>query len=249
MAPRFFAPDAGAPGMLVTLPEDEGEHLTRVLRLGAGDLVHVFNGRGGEFEAVVEAADRSGVGVRVGVQRDPVPEPGLSISLAQAVLKGDKMDDVVRDAVMIGVTTIHPILTSRTEVPPTAFENGRRRDRWMRVAVSSAKQCGRAVVPSVSEPVPLESLAQKLLESWMAGPALMLVEPGASPKAVPLSELDVEPPKAATIIIGPEGGWAPEEVEAGSNVCRLVTLGERTLRADSMALVALAAVFTRWGEF
>ena len=99
------------------------------------------------------------------------------------------------------------------------------------------------------EPVPLESLAQKLLESWTTGPALMLVEPGASRKAVPLGELDVEPPRAATLIVGPEGGWAPEEIEAGSNACRLVTLGERTFRADSMALVALAAAFTKWGEF
>jgi 16S rRNA (uracil1498-N3)-methyltransferase len=134
-------------------------------------------------------------------------------------------------------------------VPSTAFENGRRRDRWARVAVSSAKQCGRAVVPPVSEPVSLEALAQKLLESWMTGPALMLVEPGASRKAVPLGELEVEPPRTATVIVGPEGGWAPDEVQLGSNACRLVTLGERTLRADSMALVALAAVFTAWGEF
>jgi 16S rRNA (uracil1498-N3)-methyltransferase len=209
----------------------------------------VFNGRGDEFESVVEATDRGRVAVRVALPCDPAPEPGLSIALAQAVLKGDKMDDVVRDAVMIGVTAIQPILTSRTEVPSTAFENGRRRDRWTRVAVSSAKQCGRAIVPPVLEPVPLDALTQKLLELWTTGPALMLVEPGATRKAVPLGELDVEPPKAATLIIGPEGGWTPEEIDAGSNACRLVTLGERTLRADSMALVALAAVFTRWGEF
>jgi 16S rRNA (uracil1498-N3)-methyltransferase len=249
MPPRFFAPDAGAAGDRVTLPGDEGEHLTRVLRLGAGAPVRVFNGRGDEFEAVVETADRASVGVLVGKACRAAPEPGLSIALAQAVLKGDKMDDVVRDAVMIGVTAIHPILTSRTEVPSTAFENGRRRDRWARVAVSSAKQCGRAVVPPVSEPVPLEAFGRKVLESWMAGPALMLVEPGASRKAVPLGELDVEPPKTATVIVGPEGGWTPEEILLGSNVCRLVTLGERTLRADSMALVALAAAFTKWGEF
>jgi 16S rRNA (uracil1498-N3)-methyltransferase len=249
MPPRFFAPDAGAEGDRVTLPEDEGQHLTRVLRLGAGDPVHVFNGRGDEFEAVVETADRASVGVLIGKACRAAPEPGLSIALAQAVLKGDKMDAVVRDAVMIGATAIHPILTSRTEVPSTAFENGRRRDRWARVAVSSAKQCGRAVVPPVSEPVSLEALAQKLLESWMTGPALMLVEPGASRKAVPLGELEVEPPRTATVIVGPEGGWAPDEVQLGSNACRLVTLGERTLRADSMALVALAAVFTAWGEF
>jgi 16S rRNA (uracil1498-N3)-methyltransferase len=249
MPPRFFAPDAGAAGDHVTLPDDEGEHLTRVLRLGPGAVVRVFNGQGREFDAVVETADKKGIAVRLGLACDPAPEAGVAIALAQAVLKGDKMDDVVRDAVMIGATTIQPILTARTEVPSTAFENGRRRERWARVAVSSAKQCGRAVVPPVFEPVPLEALSRKLLESWMTGPALMLVEPGASRKAVPLGELDVEPPKAATIIIGPEGGWAPEEVQLGADACRLVTLGERTLRADSMALVALAALYARWGEF
>ena len=249
MPARFFAPDANSPGDFVTLPEDEGEHLTRVLRLGTSDVVRVFNGRGDEFESVVETADRGRVGVRVGLPCDPAPEPGLSIALAQAVLKGDKMDDVVRDAVMMGLTAIHTILTSRTEVPSTAFENGRRRDRWARVAVSSAKQCGRAVVPPVSEPITLEAFGRKVLESWMTGPALMLVEPGASRKAVPLGELDVERPRTATVIVGPEGGWTPEEIQLGSSVCRLVTLGERTLRADSMALVALAATFTKWGEF
>jgi 16S rRNA (uracil1498-N3)-methyltransferase len=77
----------------------------------------------------------------------------------------------------------------------------------------------------------------------------MLVEPGASKTAVALGELDVEPPKAATVVVGPEGGWTPEEIEAAQTVCRLVTLGGRTLRADAMALVALAALYARWGEF
>jgi 16S rRNA (uracil1498-N3)-methyltransferase len=246
---RFYSPLVNAPGDLVTLPEDEGQHLTRVLRMGAGDLVRVFNGRGGEFESVVEALAKDGVRVRVGEPRASAPEPRLAITLAQAVLKGDKMDDVVRDAVMIGATSIQPIVTSRIEVNTEALERGHRRERWERVAVSSAKQCGRAVVPHVLEPVSLESLTQTLLGSWLAGPSLMLVEPGASKTAVALGELDVEPPKAATVVVGPEGGWTPEEIEAAQTVCRLVTLGGRTLRADAMALVALAALYARWGEF
>ena len=75
------------------------------------------------------------------------------LTLAQAVLKGDKMDDVVRDAVMMGVAAIQPIVTARSEVTRAALERGHRRERWQRVAVSSAKQCGRAVVPAVLEPV------------------------------------------------------------------------------------------------
>lgn len=249
MNPRFYAPDANLPEDLVTLPEDEGQHLTRVLRLVAGNSVRVFNGRGGEFDAVVEPHGKDGVRVRLGRACDPAPEPRLAVTLAQAVLKGDKMDDVVRDAVMIGVTAIQPVVTARAEVNLEALERGRRRERWARIAVSSAKQCGRAVVPPIAEPVTLEVLIRTLLDSWLTGPALMLVEPGASKSAVTLRELDVEPPKAASIVIGPEGGWTSEEREAASVVCRLVTLGGRTIRADAMAAVALAALFARWGEF
>jgi len=246
---RFYSPDANLPDDLVTLPEEEGQHLTRVLRLHAGDTVRVFNGRGGEFEAVVQEAARDAVRVRVAGACDPAPEPTVAVMLAQAVLKGDKMDDVVRDAVMIGATAIQPVVTARSEVSAGTLERGHRRERWERIAVSSAKQCGRAVVPPVSEPVTLDVLIHKLLESWLSGPALMFVEPSASKAAVTLGELDVEPPKAASIVIGPEGGWTPEETQAATAVCRLVTLGGRTLRADAMATVALSALFARWGEF
>jgi 16S rRNA (uracil1498-N3)-methyltransferase len=234
---------------LITLPHEEAEHLTRVLRLGAGAAVRVFNGSGDEFESVVEATAKGVVRVRLGNPRDPVPEARLNVTLAQAVLKGDKMDDVVRDAVMIGATAIRPVLTARTETSAATLEKSHRRDRWERVAVSAAKQCGRAVVPPILPPVTFEVLIQVLLDQWLAGPAIMLVEPGAAKAAVTFSELDVETPKAATAVVGPEGGWTPEEIEAASAVCRLVTMGSRTLRADAMGLVAISAVFARWKEF
>jgi 16S rRNA (uracil1498-N3)-methyltransferase len=151
---RFFAPAAGVPGDRILLPVDEAEHLTRVLRLSSGDNVRVFNGRGAEFEAVVDTADREGVRLTIGAPCVPAPEPRVAFTLAQAVLKGDKMDDVVRDAVMIGVAAIHPIVTARSEISLASLARGRRRERWERIAVSSAKQCGRAVVPSIAEPRP-----------------------------------------------------------------------------------------------
>ena len=247
--PRFYVPDLSLEGGEARLSADEARHLTRVMRLGAGDEIAVFDGRGHEFRARVVDAARESVRVDLLEAIIPAPEPHIPLTLVQAVLKGDKMDDVVRDAVMIGVTAIQPVVTARAEVNLEALERGRRRERWARIAVSSAKQCGRAVVPPIAEPVTLEVLIRTLLDSWLTGPALMLVEPGASKSAVTLRELDVEPPKAASIVIGPEGGWTSEEREAASVVCRLVTLGGRTIRADAMAAVALAALFARWGEF
>jgi len=247
--PRFFAPEALATGDLVTLPQEEAEHLTRVLRLGTGAAIRVFNGSGEEFESTVEAASKEAVQVRLGHPREPAPEALLQVTLAQAVLKGDKMDDVIRDAVMIGAKAVRPVLTARTETTAAVIEKSRRQDRWERIAISAAKQCGRAVVPAILEPVSFESLIDLLLRKWLAGPSIMLVEPGAAKAAVPFTELDVETPNAVTIVIGPEGGWTPQEIEAAAVVCRIVTMGRRTLRADAMGLIAIAAAFARWREF
>ena len=243
---RFFAPAAGVTGDRILLPVDEAEHLTRVLRLSAGDRVRVFNGRGAEFEAVVDTADRSGVYLHIGAPCAPAPEPRVAITLAQAVLKGDKMDGVVRDAVMVGVAAIQPIITARTEISLGALTRGRRRDRWERIAVSSAKQCGRAVVPLILEPQlfpPAETPGLRL-----PSPVVVLVEPGVA-SGMSLGSLDVVKPDTATLMVGPEGGWTADEVHAASALGALITLGQRTLRADAMALVALSVLFARWGEF
>ena len=239
--PRFFAPSASAPGDLVTLPDDEAEHLTRVLRLAPGDRVRVFDGRGAEFESVVEAADKSGVRVRIGAPIASAPEARVAVTLAQAVLKGDKMDAVVRDAVMIGVAEIQPIVSARTESSTAALERGRRRERWERIAVSSAKQCGRAVVPPILEPKRLEDVA-------LPSPVFVLVEPGAA-SGLSLGESEMPAAGRASVLIGPEGGWTSEELDHAATIGRLLTLGGRTLRADAMALVALAALFARWREY
>jgi 16S rRNA (uracil1498-N3)-methyltransferase len=244
---RFFAPAAGVTGDRILLPVDEAEHLTRVLRLSSGDRVRVFNGRGAEFEAVVDTADREGVRLTIGPPCTPAPEPRVAFTLAQAVLKGDKMDDVIRDAVMIGAAAIHPIVTTRTEISIAALTRGRRHERWGRIAVSSAKQCGRAVVPSIAEPRQL-NLADGSFPVDFPGPVFILVEPNTS-SGVGLAQLDSTVPSHATLVIGPEGGWTTEELRSAAALGTLITLGRRTLRADSMALVALSAMFARWGEF
>jgi 16S rRNA (uracil1498-N3)-methyltransferase len=246
---RFFAPDAHAAGDVVSLPDDEAEHLSRVLRLRRGDPIVVFNGRGLAFEATVQSARKGGAEVLIGRPSTAAPEPRVAITLVQAVLKGDKMDDVVRDAVMIGVAAIQPIVTERSEISASSLARGRRRERWERIAVSSAKQCGRAVVPIVFPPEPFEAVAAVADERQLPGPMLMLVEPGAATGMVALGELDGQPPREASLLIGPEGGWTPGEIAIASERCRLVTLGGRIIRGDAMALVAVAALFARWGEY
>src|SRR5436305_6427458 len=155
---RFFAPALDPGDETVTLPKDEAEHLTRVLRMGVGDTVSLFDGRGHEVSARVISADRRDVRVQLMSRVEPAAEPAVSLTLAQAVIKGDKMDDVVRDAVMLGAAAIQPIVTKRTEVTVAALIRSARVDRWRRLAIASVKQSRRAVLPEVRMPLTLETL-------------------------------------------------------------------------------------------
>src|SRR4051794_8808876 len=154
---RFFAPSLDPGDETVLLPRDEAEHLTRVLRLGVGDTVSVFDGRGREFLARVASAQRRDVRVQLLSRTEPAAEPAVALTLVQAALKGDKMDDVVRDAVMLGAAAIQPVVTRRTEMTVASLIRSARIDRWRRVAVASVKQSRRATVPEVRTPLTLEN--------------------------------------------------------------------------------------------
>jgi 16S rRNA (uracil1498-N3)-methyltransferase len=248
MTARFYAPQANSPGELIELPLDEAAHLSRVMRLKAGASVCVFNGRGSEFDGVVDRVAKSRVHVRLDAVRGAAAEPHVSLTLVQAALKSEKMDDVVRDAVMIGVVAIQPIVTARSEVALSTLRRSGRRERWERVAVASAKQCGRALVPAILEPLTFENTTDALSHLTLPRPAIMLVEPSAAIGTLTLAEVGNTAPREATLLVGPEGGWTPEEVDRGSTTCTLVTLGGRTLRADAAAVVAIAALFALWNE-
>jgi 16S rRNA (uracil1498-N3)-methyltransferase len=243
---RFFAPSLDPGDETVTLPKDEAEHLTRVLRLGVGDTVSVFDGRGREFLGRVIGAARREARVQILSRVEALAEPVVALTLAQAVLKGDKMDEVVRDAVMLGVSAIQPLVTRRTETTIAALLRGARVDRWRRVALASVKQSRRAVLPDIRTPLTLESY----LEEPAPGLRLMLVEPTTGVAAESLGRLRGEPPPTeASVIVGPEGGWAEEEwAAAGRHGVRLVTLGHRTLRADAVPVAAISVLEFLWNE-
>jgi 16S rRNA (uracil1498-N3)-methyltransferase len=243
---RFFAPALDPGDESIDLPRDEAEHLTRVLRLGVGDTVAVFDGRGREFLAKVTAAARRDVRVQLVSRIEPAAEPQVPLTLAQAVLKGDKMDEIVRDAVMLGVAAVQPIVTKRSEATIAMLLRSARVDRWKRVALASVKQSRRATLPDVRVPLTLETY----LDEPPAALRLMLVEPSGDAHAGSLSTLRERPlPHDASLLVGPEGGWTAEECAAAARAnVQLVTLGHRTLRADAVPIAAISVLQFLWGD-
>lgn len=242
--PRFHVPGVNSTTARVEMPEDEAEHLVRVLRLGVGDEVDVFDGQGALWRAEIVQVGKKSAVVRPIQEIEPAPELDIALSLVISVLKGDKLDDVVRDAVMLGVASVQPVVSERSEISMSTLAKSSRVARWQRIAVASAKQCGRAVVPLVHDPVPLD----RYWESKTDAARLMCVEPSAALGDVfPVQAI---PRKfAADLIVGPEGGWAVPEIAAAHDCgAILMSLGGRTLRADAVPIIGLTALLTTWGE-
>src|SRR5262245_18514166 len=202
--PRFHVPDA-APGARIVLPEHAAHHAHEVLRLRPGDAVRVFDGRGTEFEAVLEAVHRKEVAARLGGAVTPRAESPLRVTLAVAPLKGDRMELVIQKATELGVAEIRPVVTIRTDAAARPALRGSRQERWEKVASGAAEQCGRAVVPDVQPTVALD----ELLRAPVEGRRLLFLETPGVPR------LTREPaPVGAVLLIGPPGGFEEREVEA-----------------------------------
>jgi 16S rRNA (uracil1498-N3)-methyltransferase len=237
--PRFYVPLVDATGSGV-LPDEEATHLTRVLRLGVGAAVEVFDGRGGVWVATVTEISRRHVAVMTTAGIPAPVEPRVRVQLVVSALKGDKLDDVVRDAAMVGVSDIHVVVTQRSEVSMAAVLRGGRVDRWRRIAVSSLKQCGRAILPTVHAP---QSLAQ-WASAGARGTLLVMCEPAAG-EGRRIS--DVPRTGEVTLVVGPEGGWTPDELALLSGMGAIaVQCGGLTLRADAAPLVGVAALCEGW---
>jgi 16S rRNA (uracil1498-N3)-methyltransferase len=243
MLPRFLVPDLDPDRPDARLPPEEAHHLTRVLRLGAGDEIAVFDGRGIEFRGRVASAVRGAVTVSL-LERIPAVSPAVHLTLVQAVLKPDAMDHVVRDCTMVGVEVIQPVISARTTVKSSTLDKAG--ERWRRVALASAKQCGRATLPGI----PALCSFGEWLQQAAAGERFILLEPDAAPPGV-LTIRDLAPrpvPQTIALIVGPEGGWTTEERLAAIGAgCTPLSLGRLTLRADAVPLVACGAILALWG--
>ncbi len=223
------------------LPRGEAHHLVRVLRLAAGDRIVLFDGRGEEWLARIAEIGRATVAVELLEARTPAPEPPVPVTLGLAVLKGDQMDGAIRDATMAGAAVIAPFVSAHVAVAERAWR-ARSVERWERVAVASAKQCGRAVVPAIRPVVRLD----ELLATQAAALRIVCVEPAHAHEARP--DTPWPRPSDALVCIGPEGGWTTDELTLADRAgCQRLTLGPRTLRAEAAALVVLSVLWAWWG--
>lgn len=229
-------------GAEFALPETSAMHLTRVLRLQAGDGCVVFDGRGHEADGVLVAIGKRGARVRIGDVRTPGNESPLRITLLQGVARGDKMDLILQKGTELGVTAFVPVFSDRSEVKLDAARVAKRLEHWRGVVVSACEQSGRAFVPDVRPPV---ALANAL--ATLAPATRLLLDPLAALScgtAVTVDQRDI------VLAVGPEGGWSPQDrLLLETQEFLGVRLGPRILRTETAGLAAIAAMQALHGDF
>jgi len=237
---RFYAPLSAFDSSLtrITLPSDEARHLREVLRLKVGDEVYVFNGAGKEFQCRVEEARRDVARLMVVREVEAArPESPLRLTLAMALLKGEKFDLVVQKATELGVTVIVPVVTKLADIRlRDQSDVVKRMTRWQRIALEAAKQCGRAVVPEIAAPVDFATLVLQAV----AEPSICLMFSERNGESLTeTKKLLTAKASRLTALVGSEGGWTDEEIMMASDQgWRIITLGGRTLRAETAAIAA-----------
>ena len=229
---------------VAALPEDEARHAAKVLRLRAGDEVCAIDGAGGRWRAVIDAIGGGAARVRLVEALDSREAP-VRVTVYQGVPKADKLDLITQKLTELGAAAIVPVKLERCVVKLDERDGKKRRERLERIAREAAKQCGRALAPQVFEPMGWrDALAH------MAGRELLLV-PWEEARGARMKDAFAQRPDARDIgiVIGPEGGIAPEEVEAMSAAgARTVTLGPRILRTETAAVVSAALAMQLWGD-
>ena len=239
---RLYVDTALALGAEVDLPQTAADHVIRVLRLGAGTAVTLFNGDGSDYAATLGTPGKRGAKAVVHALQPATPESPLAITLAQGIARGDKMDWILQKATELGVARIVPLITARTEVRLDTERSEKRMAHWRGVITSACEQCGRARLPELSTP--------RLLTEWaFAADALdglrLRLDPEAAggPRQLPAFT-------AACLVVGPEGGLAPADhallQKAGFAGMRL---GPRVLRTETAGLAALASLQALHGDF
>lgn len=227
--PRFFI-DGTADGRAYIAGAD-ALHIAKALRMRPGEALTLCDGKGTDFDGVLETVTDRQVTVRISASRPSQAEPTLAVTLYQGLPKGDKMDWIIQKAVELGVTAVVPVATRRS-VTRLEGKADKKQERWQRIAAEAAGQCGRGMLPSVERPL---SWSQAL--SRLSGePALVFYEGGGRP----LRELVTPSTRRLSVFVGPEGGFDPEEIDAirrqGGGVA---TLGPRILRCETAPLAAL----------
>jgi len=239
---RAFVEAALSPGASVAAGGTAAGHITRVLRLGTGDPVTLFNGDGSDYPARIKGLRGAQVEMEV-LDRVPArPESPLSLTLVQGIARAERMDLIVQKATELGVAAIQPVLASRSVVRLDAGTTVRKLAHWRGIAIAACEQCGRARLPAIAAPLSLPE--------WLARPApdfrrrLQLAVDATGSLAAAAAGA-----RAIELLIGPEGGLDAGEREAAARSgYRPCALGPRVLRTETAALTALAVLQATAGD-
>ena len=260
-AQRLYVDAPLAAGAAIECGREQSNYLLNVLRLGAGDVILVFNGRDGEWRATIEPRTRRDATLRIG-ERIRAQQSGPDIDYLFAPLKRSRLDYMVQKACELGVARLRPVITRRTIAERVNLE------RMRANAIEAAEQCGILHIPEVEEPEKLD----KVIAGWDAGRRIVFCDEGAA-IANPIAALlgsDPWPdrqsqnrndspggltplltPPPIAVLIGPEGGFDPAERELllAQPFTLAISLGPRIMRADTAAIAALALVNAVLGDW
>ena len=243
---RVFVDAPLAPEALLPLPDGPAQHIARVLRAKPGDPLVVFNGRGGEFAASVEALKRNEVTVRIGAHDAIERESPLDTTLLQGIARGEKMDQILQKATELGVTRVIPVATDRSNVRLDAGALVRRHQHWQGVVIAACEQSGRNRVPEVCA---VASLGEALAAVQARLKVVMAPGGAASLSSLVAASAPADARLSIALLVGPEGGFDAGEIrtaeQCGFLPCRL---GPRVLRTESAALAMLAALQFTLGD-
>lgn len=237
--PRVYLPAVLASGATVAMDERSSHHVVRVLRLRPGDRLIVFDGQGGDYEAVLGRGSPPQITVGKFIAR--AAESNLPVQLAQGIARGERMDYAIQKAVELGVSAIIPLLTEFCVVNIHKERTDKRMAHWRGIIIAACEQCGRTRLPLLAPPVKFDH--------WIAhaqAGVKLIFDPYA---AQHLSHLP-RPASDILLLIGPEGGLSDTENHAARQAgFTSVQLGPRMLRTETAPVAALAALQALWGDF
>ena len=231
--PKFFTrPDYISDKQLTIVGEDVS-HISRVLRMSPGDTIIVCDGEGNDYDAAITSISKSEVVAEITGKYVCDAEPGVNVTLYQALPKQGKMEYIIQKNTELGINKIVPVYTKRCVVKPSD-----KTERWTKVAESAAKQCGRGIIPQVMSTISFDEAIEQMKEYDVA---LMPYECEEENKLKAV--LQSAKYKSISIFIGPEGGFDLKEVEAAKDAgVKTVTLGKRILRTETAASAVLPII-------
>lgn len=239
--PRFFLDFSPAVGETVTLAGADARHIAGALRMTAGEAVTLCDGVGTDYACTVEAVQREAVTLRVNAAAPTRTEPSVRVTLYMGLPKSDKLEWVIQKAVELGVFSVVPVITGRSIVRLDAKDAAKKQERWQRIADEAAGQSGRGIRPAVCTPITWKQALSRLKEEN----TLLCYEGGGQP----IGSLVTPTERTVSLVVGPEGGFDPAEVEAvTAQGGRIATLGPRILRCETAPLAALAVLMERSGN-